>query len=183
MRVAIVKSGAYLDNVITRILNNNAIKGDLVEKVTRNTIISYDAVIFTYQHNIPNMPKLLEQVVLEKRIQVIYIGNTLGIGHLYNLIHDIYFSFIEERAVELVLPTVITTTSKFHKELRIVRDDYAVVKDELELLKLTNKAKLVLMKKGLSEGDSHKFIINKAMELRIPKKKLVNLIIENKIDI
>ena len=34
-----------------------------------------------------------------------------------------------------------------------------------------------------SEDDAHKFIVNKAMELRIPKLKLVNLIIENKIDI
>lgn len=183
MRVVIVKSGGYLDNVVLRILSNNAINGDLVSKITRNTIIDYDAILFTYQNKIPNIPKLIEQIALEKQIQVFYISNTMAIGQFYNLINDIYFNFIEEMAIELSLPAILKTSVKFHKHIKMLQNDYKEARDELTLLKLTNKAKRILIKKGLSEEESHKFIINKAMELRIPKKKLVNLIIENKIDI
>ncbi len=183
MRAAIVKSSGYLDNVILRILSNNNIKGDIVEKVTRSTLMNYDTVIFTYQNNVPNMPKLLERIVLEKQTQVIFIGNTVGVGQFYNLLNDIRFTFIDERTLEMVLPSTVAITSKFHKEIRILKEEYNSVASELKLLKLTNKAKRILIEKGLSEKESHKFIVNKAMELRVPKIKLVNLIIENKIDI
>jgi len=42
---------------------------------------------------------------------------------------------------------------------------------------------MILMNKGLNEADSHKFIVHKAMEMRLSKKKIVNLIIEEKIDL
>ena len=38
------------------------------------------------------------------------------------------------------------------------------------------------MKKGLNEEDAHRFILDKSMSMRLSKKLVVNLIIENKID-
>lgn len=183
MRAAIVKSGGYLDNVITRILQNNGINGDSITKVNRNTFVEYDVIIFTYQNGIPNISKVIEQIVLEKKIQVIYISSTMNIGSFYNLTNDLYFSFIEERTIEMVLPNTIQLCSKFSKEVTILKSELNIALTELDLIKRTGKAKRLLIKKGLSEDESHKFIINKAMELRITKSNLVNLIIENRIDI
>ncbi len=183
MRAAIVKSGGYLDNIITRILHNNGINGDFITKVSRNTFVDYNVVIFTYQNNIPNISKVIEQITLEKKVQVIYISNTMNIGKFYNLGNEIFFSFIEERLIDVVLPNTIRMSGKFIKEVSTLTYELNIVQDELELIKTTNKAKRILIRKGLSEDESHKFIVNKAMELRIPKLKLANLIIENKIDI
>jgi len=183
MKVAIVKSGAYIDQRISRVLDENGINGDFVNKVDRTVLNSYQAIIFTYENNIPNIPKLLEQIVLEKKIHVIYITNTTSIGQLYNLYKDMYFNYVQDIKLDLVLSTILRHTDKYLHEIQALQKQINQAKEETDLLKRTNKAKPILMNKGLSEADSHKFIIKKSMELRITKKKLVNLIIEQKIDI
>ena len=183
MRVAIVKSDGYIDTRISRILANNGINGDIIDKVSRNTIIHYDSIIFTYKNNVPNMPKLLERIVMERKTHVVYVTNTVSIGQFYNLFEDLYFNYVQESKLDLVLSTILRHTKKYIKEINIIEDKNRELKEELKTIKQTNKAKRVLMTKGLSEEESHKFIINKAMDLRVSKKKLVNLIIEEKIDI
>jgi hypothetical protein len=183
MRVAIVKSEGYLDGRISRILEMNGIKGDAINKVTRHTISEYDAVIFTYQSNIPNINKVLEQITLEKRIHVLYITNTPSIGQFYNLFEDIFFDFVMEQDLDVILPMVLHHSNKYLKTITSISNKMDLIKDELELLKNTSRAKRILMNKGFSEDESHRYIIDKAMDMRVPKKKIVNLIIENKIDI
>ena len=182
MRVLIISNGGYLDKRIERILNNNSINGDVETKLTRNMINVYDCVIFTHNHDIPNLPKLIETLVLEKKILVIYINNTSSIGYYYNVIHDMFFSMINENSMEIELPIVIKNTAKYSKEISRLQHEITDLKERNNLLKLTNKAKLILMNKGFKEAESHKFIQRKSMEMRISKLRLVNLIIENKID-
>ena len=183
MRVAIVKSNGYLDGRISRVLTNNNIKGDVISKVVRSTITEYDALIFSYQNNIPNIPKVLEQIVLEKRVQVVYVTNTLSIGQFYNLFDDLYFHYIKEENIDFLLPRMLETSMKYLKKIRILEEENKQVKEDLLLIKNTNKAKRILIQKGLSEAEAHRFIIDKAMSMRVSKKRLVNLIIENRIDI
>ena len=129
------------------------------------------------------MPKVLEKIVLEKQISVIYVTNTASIGHFYNLIDDLYFNYVQEHKIDLILSNIILHTRKYLKEISYYKLELERVKSDLETINKTNKAKRLLMNKGLSEADSHKFIISKSMEMRISKKKLANLIIEQKIDI
>lgn len=183
MRVAIVKSNGYIDNRISRVLGNEGINGDIIVKFTRNTANEYDSVIFTYQNNVPNMPKLLERIVLENNIHVVYITNTPSIGQFYNLFEDLHFNHINEQNLDLILCTMLRHTKKYLKIVHNQNEDIQRLKDDVKLLKLINKAKRVLMNKGLNEADSHKFIISKSMEMRVSKLTLANLIIEEKIDL
>jgi response regulator NasT len=183
MKVAIVKSGEYLDNRIARVLAENGINGDFVDKVDRLILNSYHGIIFSYENKIPNISKLLEQIVLEKRIHVVYITNTTSIGQFYNLYDDIYFNYVQEFKLDVVLSTILRHTNKYLREIKHYEYQLDKTKSELDLLKATNKAKRILIDKGFSEADAHRYIIDKSMELRMTKKKLVNLIIEQKIDI
>jgi response regulator NasT len=183
MRATIVKSGGYLDKRIERILHQNNINGDIIEKLTRNAINHCDCIIFSYQNDIPNLPKVIEQVVLEKKNIVILVNNTFSIGYYYNIIDDIHFSMVSEATLDFELPFVIKNNVKFLKSIKQINDEKKQIENELMLLKNTNKAKRILMRKGFNEAESHKFIQQKAMALRVSKEKLVNLIIENKIDI
>ena len=183
MRVAIIKSNKGIDTRISRILGNDGINGDIISKFTRSTLNEYDYVIFTYQNSIPNIPKVLEKIVFEKQISVIYITKTASIGQFYNLLDDLYFNFVQEYKMDLVLSTIIMNSRKYLKQIRYYKLELDRVENDFETLKLNNKAKRILINKGLSEADSHKFIIKKSMEMRISKKKLANLIIEQRIDI
>lgn len=183
MRVVIISGKGNLSSRISRLLANYDIKGDVTDKFTRHMMNQYDAVIFTYQNNVPNIPKVLERIVLERNIQVVYITNTPSIGQFYNLFDDPYFNYIQEHKIDLVLTTILRHTNKYLKQISILENKNTDLKDELLLIKNTNKAKRILMNKGLSEDESHRFIIDKAMENRTSKKRIVNLIIKNKIDI
>lgn len=183
MRVAIIKGNGYLDGRISRILANNNINGDVVNKVNRSTFNEYNALIFTHQNQIPNLPKVLEQIVLEKRIQVLYITNTLSIGQFYNLFDDVFFNYIKEENIDFMIPRILEISVKYLRDIVRLEEESRNAKEDLLLLRNTNKAKRILIKKGLSEDESHRFIIDKAMTMRMSKKVIVNLIIENKIDI
>lgn len=183
MRVAVIRSNGYIDTKIERLLVFNKIKGDFLTKFTRNSLEMYDIVIFTYKNNIPNLPKVLESIILEQKIFVVYVNNTLSIGEFYNVLNNIYFGMINEQNIEIELLSVLKNSLKYIKEINIHKTKIKRLKNELDTLKLVNKAKTVLISKGLSEADSHKYIQKKAMDLRLSKKQTANLIIENKIDI
>ena len=183
MRVAIIRSNGYIDTKIERLLKTSKIKGDFLTKFTRNSLEMYDTVIFTYKNNIPNLPKVLESIVLEQKIFVIYVNNILSIGKFYNVLNDIYFSLINEHNIEIELISVLENSLKYIKEINHYKAKNKKLKNELDTLKLVNKAKTNLISKGLNEAEAHKFIQRKAMDLRLSKKQTANLIIDNKIDI
>lgn len=183
MRVAVIKSNGHIDVKIERLLTFNKIKGDFITKFTRNSLNMYDTVIFSYKNNIPNLPKVLESIVLEQKIFVVYVNNTLSTGEFYNVLNNLYFSVINEQSFEIEFLSILNNSLKFIKEINHYKAENKLLKNQLDTIKLVNKAKTILISKGLSEGESHKFIQRKAMDLRLSKKQTANLIIENKIDI
>ena len=183
MRVAVIKSNGYIDTRIEKLLSFNKIKGDFITRFTRNSLKMYDTVIFTYKNNIPNLPKVLESIVLEQKIFVIYVNSTLSTGEFYNVLNNLYFSMINIQNLEIEFISVLNNSLKYIREINSYKLKNEQLINELDTIKLVNKAKTVLISKGLSEADSHKFIQRKAMDLRLSKKQTANLIIENKIDI
>jgi len=183
MRVAVIKSNGYIDEKIKRILDFNKINGDFISKFTRNSLKIYDTVIFSYKNNILNLPKVLESIVLEQKIFVVFINNTLSTGEFYNILNDLYFSVINEQNLEVEFLSILNNSLKYIKEINFYKADNKQLKTKLETHIKINKAKYVLISKGFSEAEAHKFIQRTAMDLRSSKIQTANLIIENKIDI
>ncbi len=182
MRVAIYKNSGNIDAKIERILVGNKINGDFINKFTRNSIKMYDAIIFTYKNNIPNLSKVVEQIVLEKEILVIFISNGLLLGQFYNVLNNLYFSSVNEQTIDIELPYILNNVQKYIKEIKSLNIEVISLKDSINTAKLINNAKRILSTKGYSEAVSHEFIQKKSMDLRLSKKLTAQLIIENKID-
>lgn len=183
MRVLVISSDNYFDKRIERILVNSGINVDVQTKLTRSMMSGYNAVVFSYKNNIPALPKVIERIVIEKKILVLYINNVPSIGQFYSVLNDHYFRLVNEMTMEIELPALIHSSCKYVDEITYLLTKNQELREEIDLLKSTNKAKRILMSKGLSEAESHKFIQTKSMEMRVSKKRLVNLIIENRIDI
>jgi len=182
MRVAIIKSNGNIDKKIERVLVQNKIKGDFVEKYSRGLIDQYDIVTFTHQNNIPNLPKVIESIVLEQKVLVLYIHNTLSVGQFYNVLNDNYFNVVNEQYLDIELPNIINISSKYLSAITLLKKENSSLSQQISDIKMANFAKRILMGKGYSEADSHKFIQKKSMDLRKSRESIVNLIIENKID-
>jgi len=181
MRVAILKGNGHLDNQIQRLLKYHDIKGDFVESQHKNTLKQYDCVILSQYCDVSNLPVFIEQMILQKT-SVVYIASTASIGQLYNVYQDIYFNLVSEVTLEASLPITLNQMAKYLPEIHRLQTENIKISTELETLLLTNKAKRILMDKGLTEEESHQFIQKQAMDLRVSKRRVVNLIIENKID-
>jgi len=183
MKIAVVRSNGNLERRIMRVLQNNNFNGEIIDKVTRLTVINYDYIIFSSEHTTPNLPKLIEQIVLEKKAIVLYISKTLSIGQFYSVMNDIYFGVISDIDLAVELKHSIEFSQRYIHTIKNLKHENKKLKDQIDLLKNTSKAKRILMSKGLSEEESHQFIQRKCMDLRLPRKRIVNLIIQNKIDI
>lgn len=183
MRVAILQSTGYLDKQIKRLLQQHGINGDIVTTINRSVVQDHDSLVITFEHEIPNMPVVIERIIMEQTIHVIYVDRTLPVSRLFNVVNDMHFHYIDVATMEVGLPVLLETMQKFTPKVRRLQTDLNQTKEQLDLLQKTNKAKRLLMKKGLSEDESHQFIQRQSMDMRISKKELVNLIIENKIDI
>lgn len=182
MKIAIVKCGGIVDKRIERILVSNKINGDFIDKVTRNIVLNYDYILFSQHNSLPNLPKVIERVVLEKKAIVLLITKALNIGQYYNIMNDNRFHTINEQNLEQELILTFTITNKYGGLIQSLSNENEILKNRITLLENTNKAKRKLMLKGLSEADAHNFIQRRAMDMRISKIELVNLIIKNNID-
>ena len=183
MRVAVIKSNGHIDEKIKRILNFNKINGDFISNFNRNSLKIYDTVIFSYKNNIPNLPKVLESIVLEQKIFVIFVNNTVSTGEFYNILNNLYFSVINDQNFEIEFLSVLNNSLKYIRKINIYRIENEQLKTRIEMYTMINKAKHMLISKGFSEAESHKFIQRTAMDLRLSKFQAASLIIENKIDI
>jgi len=182
MRVAVIKNSGNMDTKIDRILKNNKINGDIIQKFTKNSLNMYDTIIFTYQNNIPNISKVIEQIVLEKKVLVIFINNKLSVGQFYNILNNLYFSIVNDQTLDVGLPSILNNSGKYIKEISFLNDELFSLKERLNTTNLINNAKRILSNKGYNEAESHQFIQKKSMDLRLSKKLTAQLIIENKID-
>ena len=120
--------------------------------------------------------------MLEKKILVIYISNTLSVGEFYNVLSDLYFSIVNDQTLDIELPVILNNTQKYISEINSLNKEVENLKERLNAINLINNAKRLLANKGYSEADSHQFIQRNAMDLRLSKKMVATLIIKNKID-
>lgn len=183
MRVAIVACNGHLDQQLKRTLSAHGINGDIVTSITKRVMNDYGCIVLSSHNEIPNLPILVEQLVLQQTTHVVFISRTPSIGQFYNVLNDMFFHIIQEWVMDVELPLLIQTIQKFHKPYQQLQQKHDDIQEQLDTMKLTTKAKNILMKRGYSEEEAHQFIQKKAMDMRVSKKHLVNLIIKNKIDI
>lgn len=183
MRVAILAGNGGLDRQRKRLLDTNNINGDIVSSITKRIIEEYNVLLVSSANNIPNLPVVLERVVLEQRIHVVYISKTASIGQFYNLINDPFFHLVQEWTIDVELPILLRTILKFHSRMVSLQQSYDRLDDRFETMNKTNRAKRILIDKGMTEQEAHQYIQKQAMDMRVSKKRFVSLIIEKKIDI
>lgn len=182
MRVAIIRNNGNIEVKIERILKANEIKGDFIDKVSKNSINIYDVIIFTYENKIPNLPKVIEQIVLEKKSLVIFVSNNLLVGQFYNVLNDLFFNIVNVQFLDIELPLILRSTEKYISEIYKLNKEVKQLKNKLSTINLVNNAKRILASKGFNEAASHQFIQKKSMDLRLSKKMTAELIIQNKVD-
>jgi len=183
MKVAILQGQDPLAKQMLKSLQAYQINGDLVDKIDNRLLTMYDFLIVSSEQK-PKIPSsVLEQIVLQKQIVLIYIHHQSNLGNLYNLLDDPFFLPISKLNVIETLPSMLITIHKWQKEVGTLKRELKVTSRDLKELKNTLKAKRMLINKGMSEEEAHNWIQKVAMDRRCKKSDIVNLIIQESIDI
>lgn len=183
MRLAIYQTNGQIYDQVINYAKRHNVSIQSIKSVTAHTLQRYDGIILTSDGHVPNLSKLLEQLVLREATLIIYVHSGKGMHAFHNVEQDPYFIDVIHHQIDMMFSQKVKMAIKYIKiinryktELKDTVSQYNQLKDEL-------KAKRMLMKKGFSESDAHRFIQSKAMQLRKQKNDIVNLIIENKIDL
>lgn len=183
MRLGIYETkGPIYDQVLSYLKRSN-IGVTPIKRVTSHTLTLYEAIIFTEDNPVPNIARVIEQIILEQQVAIIYIHNGQWMSHLYNMLHNPFFIELNHKQLELLFYHKVDLSLKYIQMIRQKNNELEVVNEKYNDLKNEIKAKRILMDRGLSEKESHKLIQAKAMKLRKQKKDIVNLIIRNRIDL
>ena len=169
-----------MDNVLLYI-NNNEINNKIIRELRDNyniintyldsynylrIINQYNAKLIIIDYHDQNDYLLLSRLISSK-VLIIYIRNDLveveDLKKLNNFLCVDYFN-VNKDYINLALKDF-----KIINELNNKIDEY---KDKEEMKKLVNKAKLKLIKNGLSEEEAYNYILKESMNLRITKKEL-----------
>jgi response regulator NasT len=183
MRVCVFEQQGSLTAQLLRILTENGIKGDVVKTIRLSLIDEYDVIIFSERHEIPSLYTTIEQLVLSKKIHVVFISETHSLGKIHKLMNDFRFHRINKLLMNAELPMLLTTIQKYSTYIMSIEQKTIETQQLLTELELISKAKFYLMDRGMSEKEAHMYIRKKAMDLRKTKSSVANLIIQNRIDI
>jgi hypothetical protein len=183
MRLAIYQTTGQMYDQVVNYAKRHNISIQSIKSVTAHTLKRYDGIIFTSEGNVPNLSKVLEQLVLREATLVIYVHSGKGVHAFYNIEKDPYFIDVIHHQLDIMFSQKVKLAIKYIKLINRYKQDLQDTVCLYHQLKEELKAKRILMKKGLSETEAHRFIQSKAMQLRKQKNDIVNLIIENKIDL
>lgn len=154
--------------------------------VTRVDIPVYEAYRYICSHPvdfiivhssyIDNYYTLFDMLLNRKSCGIIYVSRNLEYGNLYNATNDLRFYMIEPGKEES-LNDIITIMSRSIIAIDKINDELNIYKEKVEETKLVNKAKVYLIKGGMTEDEAYKFILNQAMNERIAKIEVAKKIL------
>jgi hypothetical protein len=183
MRVAILSNHSTFEKQVLRVLDDNNIKGDIITSIRPQTIEEYDVFILSYNNEIPNIVVVIEQIILLKKVHVIYIHKNYTIGRFYQVVDDAFFHLVNYFSYDIELRLLLKTISKISAFIKQQQDKITDLETRYDVLEKITKAKFILMGNGYTEEQAHRFITRGAMDMRVSKKRFANLIIKNRIDI
>ncbi len=182
MRIAILASNTIFDKKLSNYLQSHNNTVTIINKYTYSMGNKFDFIVFSHYNKLPSLPKLIENIALDESTHIIYVSNNDNTAPFYNLLSDVYFSFITEDTIYRTLQTYMQNTFKFMKEIYQLNNEVSKLYDKLDTNNHVSKAKFKLIEAGYTESEAHKFIIKGAMQQRITLKMFSRKILLNSID-
>ncbi|MDE5714631.1 MAG: hypothetical protein K2I42_00690 [Anaeroplasmataceae bacterium] len=133
-------------------------------------------VILIHQSFLKNYA-LLNQLVCTNRFLIIYLSSKNDAGSLYSIMNNSRFYFLNDLKYYCIneIIDIMLKDNNIIYSLELEKEKYL---EKIEEEKWVKKAKVLLIKKGLTEDDSYKLILKKSMNERITKKLAAKKIIE-----
>lgn len=161
------------NNRLKRILGSNYhIINTYIDEFNYIKLVNqYKASMIIVDYHSLNDYNLLSRLI-SSNVFILYIQNDFT--SCFQLESSPYFLSVD---INNINNDLIRLVLKQNREINNLNDKINYYKDKEEELTLVKKAKLKLMKRGMSEDEAYKFIVNEAMSNRKTKKEIAKKIL------
>ncbi len=166
---------------IKRILSEN----DIPHIFTSNPIKSsdlfrYAIIIIHSSYKLANLFKFVEKALVNGDVTIIFISSNPASSQFLKFRDYPNLILVDENKMDTELKTSINIYNKLYSDIHELRKQKILLEKELNLQKLLNRCKRILMETGLTEEAAHKLILKYAMDNKITKEEACKRLISEK---
>lgn len=160
---------------INRILSEKNYVFNVTEKpIKRDDLIKHDFVIIHTSYRLNNLYNFIRNAILSEKTTIIFITSNKASASLGEVKNHDNLVIVDENKMDVELPLAIELSKKYSEKInRLVKENTKLLK-QVEENKIFNKCKRELIKKGFSEDEAHKYILQFAMNNHIDKIEACN---------
>jgi len=174
-KVLVCVNDGLLKLRIERLLGNNFTQFFLTDKpINRNELNQYGIIVIHSSYRLTDLFAFIENVVTQKISTIIYITSNVNSNPFRRFVSHANLIFVEEGKMDIELPYAIELYSKYAAQIEGLNKEKNKLSKKIEETNSYNRCKLMLIGKGYSEEDAHKYILKYAMDNQIDKNEACN---------
>lgn len=144
------------------------------QPIKRDDLLQYNVVIIHSSYFLPNLHNFIENAVIQKITTFIYITSNILANPFRKFKEHSNLILVDENKMDIELPISIGLYEKYNNQINDLSKENAVLNKKLLESNLISKCKRLLISKGYTEDDAHKYILKYAMDNHIDKIEACN---------
>lgn len=155
---------------LDRVLKTKQVSYDLAQGlVSKETVLRYDVLIVHPSWRLPSLFVFVENLVLSEQVIVLFIQPSMSSNSLSRVQESAYLVRINELKQESELPLALELSMKFMTEKKRLFKQLHIAQNKLTQQEKIVECKFLLVDKGMTEEEAHRYIIKVAMDHQMTK--------------
>lgn len=160
---------------IQRLLSEKAYDFTITDRpVKRADLIQYDMTWIHSTYHLTDLFHFIENAVLQQVTTIVYITTNVNSNPFRRFHEHPNLIFVDEHKMDIELVAVIQMFEKYTKQIKQLTKENQTLSKQLEENTLMNRCKRILIQRGYSEEEAHKYIQKYAMDNHISKIEACN---------
>ncbi|XFA98424.1 hypothetical protein ACAG96_06030 [Candidatus Izemoplasma sp. B36] len=160
---------------INRILSEKNFVFQITDRpIKRDDLVKYEFVIIHTSYRLSNLYNFIQNAIIQELCNIIYITSNTNTNPFNKLKEHTNLVVIDENKMDIELPLTINLLDKYSKQINQLSKENKKLSKKIEENTIINNCKRFLIKKGLSEEEAHKHILQYAMNNHIDKIEACN---------
>lgn len=165
---------------INRILSEKNYAFQITDKpIKRDDLVKYDFVIIHTSYRLSNLYNFIQNAIIQEICNIIYITSNINMNPFNKLNEHTNLVLVDENKMDIELPLSINLLDKYSKQINKLSKENKKLSKKIEENTIINNCKRFLIKKGFSEEEAHKHILQYAMNNHIDKIEACNRLLTN----
>lgn len=169
-KILVCISDSLLSIRIARVLTDQGLSYEIVSTpIRKDDLMRYELLMMHSSYPLTGLYAFIDHILIHHQIPVIFISSNPSLGQINQFAKHSTFALVDEMKMDAVLPVTIQMFIKQKQRIEELEKENTVLNKKVHLQEQMTKCKRKLMDEGLSEEESHQFILKYAMDHKCSK--------------